>query len=148
MGTMSNGPLPTTLTFLSSLPTSPTGSKVRFLGCVTHYTLSNATLSLQHSYPASQAGTVVALVDASLLLEGLKRENTQVGAWVNIIGYVEGVYGKREEVKKKSKSGGEGIATGSDMEPVKVRIKAVVMWSAGSLKLGAYEAALEERLRL
>ena len=126
---MSNGPLATTLTFLSSLPTFPLNSKVRFLGCVTHYALSSGTLTLQHAYPTSTVEKVVALVDVNLLLAGLKREDMQLGAWVNVMGYVEKVIGVK----------GEG-------ECVKVRVKAVMLWSAGGVKVGEYERILEQRI--
>ena len=139
---MSNGPLPSTLTFLSSLPTTPIGSKVRFLGCVTQYALSSAILSLEHDYPCSHASTTVALVDVNLLLESLKREDTQVGAWVNVIGYVEGVVGDGRVVELGE---GNGLSTGG-ARIVEVKVKAVMLWSAGGVRIGEYEKALEERL--
>lgn len=140
---MSNGPLPTNLVFLSSLPTVPTGSKVRFIGCVTHYNLSRGTLTLQHAYPPPPATNPVALVDVNLLLEGLKREDTSVGAWVNVMGYVEGV------VNGKANSNGKrDVGMDISMGVEGVRVKAIMMWSAGGLKLGEYEKVLEERMIL
>lgn len=136
---MTAGPLPTTLTFLSSLPSIPAGQKVRFLGCVTHYALSSGNLSLQHAYPSTQACNNIALVDVNLLLEGLKREDMQVGTWVNVVGYVEG------RVKGRGENG--AVGEGGGREVVKVRVKAVMLWSAGGVEIGKYERALEGRLR-
>jgi len=141
---MSNGPLASTLVFLSSLPSVPAGSKVRFFGCVTHYALSSGTLTLQHAYPSPPTINAIALVDVTLLLEGLKREDIEVGAWVNVIGYVEDVVkdaGRKMNGKRKEE--GQVEAGG----PVKVRVKAVMLWSAGGVKVGEYERVLEERIR-
>lgn len=138
---MSNGPLPSTLTFLSSLPNVSMGSKVRFLGCVTHYALSPGTLTLQHAYPSTSKVNVAALVDVTLLLERLRREDMEVGAWVNVIGYVEEVAksaGRNTKGGWKEDSRGEGDR--------KVKVKAILLWGAGGVKLGEYEKALEARL--
>ena len=137
---MSNGPLPTTLIFLSDLPTIPTGSKVRFLGCVTHNPLSSTTLSLQHAHGTSKDGNVTALVNVDLLLEGLKREDTEVGAWVNIIGYVEDVVGQGNK-----DSNPNGREEGGD---VRVNVKAVMLWNAGGVRIEQYEKVLQERLQV
>ncbi|MCJ1450745.1 hypothetical protein MMC28_001079 [Mycoblastus sanguinarius] len=140
---MSNGPLPTTLSFLSSLPSLSNGSKVRFLGCVTKYTLSTGTLELQHTYPPPPAINVIALVDVTLLLEGLKREDMQVGEWVNVVGYVEEIIkeGKRKRVDERDGDGGTGRVR-------RVRVKAVMLWSAGGVRIGDYERAMEERMNI
>ncbi|KAL6721330.1 hypothetical protein ACLMJK_000433 [Lecanora helva] len=139
---MSNGPIPSNLTFLSSLPTVPAGSKVRFLGCVTNYSVSNAILSLQHAYPSPQSSNVVATVDVNLLLESLKRENTQIGAWVNVIGYLEEVCDDKRLMKDKRRDAAERA------KMIYVKLKAIMLWSAGSLIIGEYERALEDRLRV
>jgi len=136
---MSNGPLASTLVFLSSLPSLPTGSKVRFLGCVTHYALASGTLTLQHAYPPPSAGNAIAMVDVTLLLEGLRREDMEVGAWVNVIGYVE-------EGERRMKGRREGDGGGSVGVSVQVRVKAIMLWSAGGVKVGEYERVLEERI--
>lgn len=135
---MSNGPLPTTLTLLSSLSQFETGCKVRFLGCVTAYDLPTGTLSLQHAYPtpsSASALSTIALVDVNLLLEGLKREDTTIGAWLNVVGYVEGVLGEVSGQKGKGKG-----------EICQVKVQAVMLWSAGAFKIGEYEKAVEGRL--
>lgn len=141
---MSNGPPPTTITFLTHLPTHPQGTKIRFLGCVTKYDLSTGVLELQHAYPSAFDKTVIALVDVNLLLENLKREDIVVGAWVNIVGYVEEAMKKREKVRGLDGNMGLGRIDRVDL----VKVQAIMLWSAGSIKIGEYESALSERLEL
>ena len=150
---MNNGPLPTTLVFLSDLPSQAHGDKVRFLGCVTRYSISTGVLELQHVSQLSPARTIVALVDVNVILESLKREDLEVGAWVNVVGYVEELLkdGKRQQgqeqgkailVKKNGNSAREGPRA------MMVRVHAVMLWSAGAVKIGEYEKVLEARLKL
>lgn len=65
---------------------------------------------------------MTAVVNLELLGETIKTTDTQIGEWVNVIG----------TVGEKSKSNG-------------VRIKAVMLWSAGGIKLEEYEKAVEGR---
>ncbi|KAL2053764.1 hypothetical protein ABVK25_006069 [Lepraria finkii] len=145
---MSNGPLPTTLTFLSALPTHPPGTKIRFLGCVTNYTLHKGILELQHAYPPPPSHkSILALVDVNLLLETLRREDTQVGAWVNVVGYLEGIVkeGKRGKMRETER---DVEAQQGDAAPVVyVRVQAIMLWAAGGVKIGEYEKALGERFK-
>ncbi|KAK0516870.1 hypothetical protein JMJ35_000025 [Cladonia borealis] len=141
---MSNGPLPTTITFLAHLPRHPQRTKVRFLGCVTKYDISTGVLELQHAYPSAYDMTVIAVVDLNLLLENLKREDVAVGAWVNIVGYVEEVINKREKAKDLNGNTGQGGISRVDL----VKVQAIMLWSAGAIKIGEYERALTQRLDL
>ena len=139
---MSNGPLPATITFLAHLPSHPQGNKVRFLGCVTKYDIKTGVLELQHTYPPAYDINVIAVVDVNLLLENLKREDIVVGAWVNIVGYVEEVITKREKAKGSNGNLGQGGISGVNL----VKVQAIMLWSAGGIKIGEYERALTERL--
>ncbi len=141
---MSNGPLPTNITFLAHLPTYPQGTKVRFLGCVTKYDLSTGVLKLQHAYPSAYDANVIAVVDVNLLLENLRREDIAVGAWVNIIGYVEEMINQREQAKDLDGTMGQEGISRVDM----VKVQAIMLWSAGGIKIGEYERALIQRLEL
>ena len=150
---MSNGPLPSRLVFLSDLPTQAHGNKVRFLGCVTRYTLSTGVLELQHAYHPPPKIPTIAVVDVNVVLEGLKREDTQVGAWINVVGYVEEMVreGKRGQGQVQEKMGpatrnGERVREGPRV--VRVRVQAIVLWNAGGVKIGEYERTLENRLKL
>ena len=141
---MSNGPLPTTITFLAHLPSHPSRTKVRFLGCVTKYNISTGVLELQHAYPSGYDIIVIAVVDVNLLLENLKREDIAVGAWVNIVGYVGETINKKEKAKNlNGNTGQEGIS-----RVAVVKVQAIMLWSAGAIEVGEYERALTQRLGL
>ena len=144
---MNNGPLPTRLVFLSSLSTTPPGTKVRFLGCVTHYNQATGVLALQHAYPPPPSPGSTALVDVNLLLEGLRTTTTAIGEWVNVMAYVEAP----PQRLKKNRADGRDCRRGISMEcqraeAATVRVQAVMLWSAGAIKLAEYEAALASRM--
>ena len=136
---MSSAPLPTRLVFLNDLSTLAPGEKVRFLGCVTEYNISTGTLTLQHAYPSSSGnGCFTANVDVNLLLSTLKSTDTQVGEWVNVMGYVQA-----PQEKGKSRDG-NGLR-GGNVGGKSVKVQAVMLWSAGAIKLVEYEKAVEMR---
>ena len=87
-------------------------------------------------------------MDVSLLLEGLKREDIQVGAWVNVIGYVEGISSDKIGSEHRLMDREKGRHASHHDEMIRVKVKAVMLWSAGALKTGEYERALEERLQV
>ena len=153
---MNKGPLPTRVVFLSELSNLPHGTKVRFLGCVTHYTLSTGTLTLQHAYPPPLHGRAMAQVDVNLLLETMKSTDTQVGEWVNVMGYVERAAGEVVKARRALEAGNHSKATKLRDKGVnklkeevhKVKVQAIMLWSAGSVKLGEYEKNLEDRQRM
>ena len=82
------------------------------------------------------------MVDVGLLLEGMSREVLEVGAWVNVIGYVGEVDGEGEEgrVVKGSKGGREKV--------MRVPVQAVMLWSAGGIKVREYEKAVEGKIAM
>lgn len=87
-------------------------------------------LTLQDAYPRQH--TLAAMVDVKLLLPTLKSSQTDVGQWVNIIGY---------------------ITARPDLEPTppanssesRVYLQALLLWSAGPIDLGKYEACVKDR---
>jgi hypothetical protein len=94
---------------------------------VTSYSTATATLTLDHDFPRDT--NVSALVDMRLLLETLTTEQTRVGEWVNVVGYITS-----ESIATKSK--------GARRWPKKVHIQALLLWSAGSMDLQRYEKCL------
>jgi hypothetical protein len=87
---------------------------------VDDYVVATATLRLRHAYPASDPPKV-ANVNIDHVLQTIKHTDLQVGAWINVIGYVE----RRKE---------RGIF-----------VQAIVVWGAGNLNLDAYEKAAKAR---
>ena len=78
---------------------------------------------------------MVALVDIQLLLETLKRDDIQIGEWVNIIGYVQ------EDAKE------EGRESAAEKGFVQIKVQAIILWSAGRINLREYEKGLMGRLK-
>lgn len=101
---------------------------------VTSYSLESAQLSLHHHFP--QKSGIKALVDVRLLLERLTAEQTSVGQWVNVIGYISSA--PPAPVKKSSKSTAKTSA---------VHVQALMLWSAGPLDIGRYETCLTRDVR-
>ena len=64
---------------------------------------------------------VIANVDIEHVLEDLKHDAVEVGAWINVMGYVE---------RRNDKD---------------VFVQAVAIWNAGNVDLDAYARAVEER---
>ncbi|KAI4727898.1 hypothetical protein E4T49_04341 [Aureobasidium sp. EXF-10728] len=88
---------------------------------VNQYHESAALLSLFHNFPSSQ-NQQTTQVDISQLLDTIDHQHLQIGAWLNVIGYVT-----PSTLKSRSK------------------IQAVVVWSAGAINLQQYENALMSR---
>ncbi|GIK02521.1 hypothetical protein Aspvir_006577 [Aspergillus viridinutans] len=139
-----NGPLPSTRAFLSDLPSLPTGSKVRFLGCVRTYHIPSGHLILEHDYPrrrfSSNAGPEPAsvAVDVNAVLEAVTAEELRVGAWVNVVGYVRswGSDCNDHDILRKPRMSSP------------VYVEAVMVFSAGVVELGEYERVLREALEV
>jgi hypothetical protein len=78
---------------------------------------------------------VLAKVDVNLLTSSLKQEDITVGEWLNVIGYVN--------------ENREGNLQNLNLEPgkriVDAPVQAIMVWSAGVVKLGEYEDAIQNR---
>ncbi|PON22497.1 hypothetical protein TGAM01_v208581 [Trichoderma gamsii] len=125
---MSWGPVASQLCLLSQLKERSVGDKVRFLGCVISYDTSTACLALGHMYPPGTNETV--LVDIELVLETIQPGLTQVGHWVNVVGYI---------VEEKS---GTQKLSGTKASPR--HVQALLIWPTGPLDIGRYEKSLED----
>ena len=99
-----------------------------------HYALATGTLSLNHKNTDHSQNNATALVNVDLLLTELKSTDVQVGEWVNVIGYVE-VFDVSSNKKVQCPE-------------MMCQVKAIMLWSAGAIKLAEYECALRERLAI
>ncbi|CRK23169.1 hypothetical protein BN1708_013638 [Verticillium longisporum] len=127
---MSRGPLPSQICLLADLSVKSPGDKVRFLGCVTAYTVATATLVLCHSFPS---GTdTAAHVDVKLVLESLTGEQVRIGEWVNIIGYITS-----KVLKDASQYAHQPTSSRNE-----VSVQALLLWSAGPMQVQRYEELL------
>ncbi|KAI9735840.1 MAG: hypothetical protein M1834_001305 [Cirrosporium novae-zelandiae] len=126
-----NGPTPIRLVFLSDLPGIKVGTKVRFLGCVEHYSNDTGELVLKHDLQNSQAPNVFACVNIDLVLSSMTWSDFSIGEWINIVGYiVEAKNGRKSSTIKR------------------VDVQAILLWSAGAINLVEYEESLREHLQL
>ncbi|KXG45267.1 Telomere length regulation/capping, TEN1 [Penicillium griseofulvum] len=138
-----NGPRPSTRVFLSDLSSLQADSKIRFLGCVTHYTVATGHLILEHNYPRSKIAPTVS-VDINALLEDLTAEELRVGAWLNVVGYVR----ESEPVPQPSSfhstpDDANQLGQGSSTVPPRpVYIEAIMIFPAGAIAIGEYERIL------
>jgi hypothetical protein len=93
---------------------------------VINYSTKTAILTLAHNFP--EGSQRKAEVDVRLLLETLTSTDTRIGEWVNIIGYIT-----------------EPMPTSlTARNPYHASIQAIVLWSAGSIKLDDYEKILAQ----
>ncbi|KAH8821113.1 CST complex subunit Ten1 [Xylogone sp. PMI_703] len=125
-----SGLVATKLLLLSELHKFHPGDKVRFLGCVTSYSTQSAVLTLEHNHP--QGNNLKAFVNVEHVLNTLKSTETQIGEWVNVMGYVTPK--PRDDLPAISKKSRNGIY-----------VQAIVLWSAGPIKLDKYEQSLDQQ---
>jgi hypothetical protein len=94
---------------------------------VTHYSTKTAVLTLEHNFPTGN--TLKVLVDIKLLVSTVKTNETQIGEWVNVMGYIQ---------SQPRQNTTEFVRY--------VEIQAIVLWSSGPFNLERYEISLSERV--
>ncbi|KAI0012643.1 CST complex subunit Ten1 [Xylariaceae sp. FL0662B] len=94
---------------------------------VTAYSTQSATLTLKHDYPKGNRVKVSA--DAALLLQNLNSEQTDIGQWIHVIGYIT-------SMKKSTARSTVGY------HPVRIGVQAIVLWIAKDLDVASYEKTL------
>jgi hypothetical protein len=100
------------------------------LDSVIKYDISSAILTLEHKYPPGSVQK--ALVDVKLLLSTLKSTDTRIGEWVNVMGYITATPSTQRLGTEQTKS--------------TTSVQAIVLWSAGSVRLEEYEKSLSDQL--
>jgi hypothetical protein len=115
---------------------------------VSKYDVSRGVLILEHNYgnsqslPSSNRRNVVE-VDINLLLARLKYTDVQVGAWLNILGYVR--HRSALELESELEKIGDKQRRRGGREPLPaIYIDAVMILSAGSIRVGEYERVLTD----
>lgn len=101
------------------------------------YDISTRTLELDRPSPSTTSGTV-ADVDVEHVLETIKREEMEVGAWINVMGYVMDDRGRANAANTRASRREKDISN-------HVRVQAISVWSAGDVDVEAYEKAVRER---
>ena len=72
-------------------------------------------------------------MDVNLLLGTLQSTDTRVGEWVNVMGYITVPFSKENRT--------------SEDKQANAYVQAIVLWSAGSVKVDEYEKFLVNLLR-
>lgn len=126
--------------FLCQLQEQPPMSKVRFLGCVLDYEDATGYVTVEHRYQinSSRPRSFTAQIDMNIVLGTAKPECFQSGSWINIIGYVQEPPNRKSQKSKASRS--------RSAVPGLPVVQAVLVWSAGALKVDKYERAIEQYL--
>lgn len=95
------------------------------MGSVSRYNVKEACLLLQHDHP--HGNSITASVDVTLVLQTLGVDQTRVGEWLNVVGYV---HLKPDEQNLRS-------------DPKVITVQALLVWSAGFLNVQAYERSID-----
>lgn len=100
------------------------------------YDVSTGLLVLEHAFPSDAPHVPCVKVDITLVLESIESEMLQPGTWLNIIGYID-----RSALRKNRVLGSE--LTWGQTE--RGSVQALVVWSAGALRIGDYERILMQQ---
>jgi hypothetical protein len=104
---------------------------------VKEYDVRTGTLALDRPQP-SAPGEIVAEVNIDHVLETIKALDMEVGAWLNVMGYV------KETKPPVPPPTAQGYRS-EDIPIKRVSVQAIAVWSAGDIDLEAYEKAVRER---
>ncbi|KAJ5585124.1 uncharacterized protein N7459_004924 [Penicillium hispanicum] len=142
-----NGPRPSTRAFLYDLPSLPSDTKIRFLGCVQQYNVNAGHLILEHNYPRSRADPSTVAVDINAILEDVTSEQLRVGSWLNVLGYVRDSTVPTSSFSSTQQSSQESSQTPAatiftKVSPRPVYVEAIMAFPAGAIELGEYERIL------
>jgi hypothetical protein len=108
---------------------------------VEQYVVSTGTLVLKHNHPPSRE-PAIAYVNVDIILETLKSTSLEIGAWVNVVGYIT------RKASPPSSPNNAAEEPASKADPNTVYVQAIILWDAGNIKLDAYERALQGRIWL
>ena len=98
---------------------------------VQNYIEQDGLLELFHHFPKRRDGAPKVFVNVTAILDTLKKEDIQTGAWINVVGYIA------PPSLLLAKSGNYNIEIPT--------IQALMIWTADSINLGEYEKVLVER---
>ncbi|CAI7652039.1 unnamed protein product [Penicillium bialowiezense] len=135
-----NGPRPSTRVFLSDLSSLQTDTKIRFLGCVTNYTVATGRLILEHNYPRSKKIPSTVSVDITGILEDVTAEALRIGTWLNVLGYIREIE-PMQPTSSFSSNSGDANQTPT-VPPRPVYVEAIMVFAAGAIAIGDYELIL------
>jgi hypothetical protein len=100
-----------------------------FFSSVENYDIKSGQLLIKHRYPQGEPA-ITASVDVSLVRETLKTSVLQVGAWVNVVGYVM--------IEKP-------LPNPPRVDSATVKVQAIMLWDTVALNLDEYQSAVQAR---
>ena len=119
---------------------------------VAHLNHSPCSQSASASASAKEEQLVIAVVDVTHALGGetFQDRDLQVGSWINVVGYL--TWGQDEKAHKHKRRQDKSARTTADQRTVSkkyilIRVQAIMIWSAGSLRLDRYEKAVRMRMQ-
>lgn len=91
---------------------------------------------MKRNYPATNPDVPAVIVNMENVLENVNHELLEIGAWLNVVGYVEKAPGfdKTKPVISKDAE--------RETQPL-VLVAATMIWSAGAIRLDRYESAVQ-----
>lgn len=113
------------------------GTKIRVLGCVHEYKVDSGTLVLRAEYAANAARNLTVFAGIGNVLESVKSELLQVGAWVNIVGYVKPHTQVSATLSRRRRSS----SSSSRILSIPT-VEVLMIWSAGAIELSGYQSAV------
>ena len=119
-------------------PKDAAGHTPDFCRSIVQYELAQGRVLLEHAYPKNASPIPRVWADASLVLETTKPSTLAEGVWINIIGYTQAP--PRPSRKKNAQHLQHADLTAS--------LQAVLIWDAGTVRIGDYEHTLEEQNRV
>ncbi|KAK4541491.1 hypothetical protein LTR36_007937 [Oleoguttula mirabilis] len=118
------------------------GTKVRFLGCAHAYDGQTARLIIRDRYPATAKDVPTAIVSVQNLLEIMNHELVEVGAWLNIMGYVRAL----PELVDTPADAGVKRSRRKALHHTTF-VEATMIWSAGVIMVDKYNDVLTDLQR-
>lgn len=92
------------------------------------------------------------MVDINVILETLRRDDLEVGAWVNVLAYVQPDQAeddpKLSSERLRERESASGAKSQSGSSTMNVKLQAVMLWNAGAIKIADYERAVESKMNL
>ena len=98
-----------------------------------------AVLVLKEHYPATAQNVPTALLKLDNVLETLNHELVEVGAWINVIGYI-----RTQSSAPTPVHGGAFTGKKPKVQSRPSLIEATMIWSAGAIQLQKYSSAVND----
>lgn len=100
------------------------------------YDAANARLLVRDHYPATSPNTPTVIVSVHAILDAVKRDLCQAGAWINIIGYARTTQPRISMPRHDSARSEDRTYDAPSV------VEATLIWSAAAVRIEAYHRAV------